>query len=147
MLLRFSSASDFRGEIDWFAVFVRNRNLTKVTCGARFALNATAPIRVVHVLSPDNADYHQSMLRSEHRALGATVNQAWHNLLRRPGRFVLVDSALFIDREITLSEYAHLYGAPLTPDLQELLDACRREDGDGLEYPFTIEVLNDLVAE
>lgn len=134
-----------------------------------------ARVRIVHVLSPDNAGYQQSMWRPEHRALGATVSEAWQTLLRRPDRFVSVDSALFLDREITSWEYAHRYGAPLIHDLQELLDAYGREDEDGLEdsvdfegdvlvreeglelqlgrfgtvlrYPFTIAELNDLVAE
>ena len=115
------------------------------------------------------------MWRPEHRALGTTVSEAWQKLLRQPDRFVSVDSALFLDREITSWEYAHRYGAPLIHDLQELLDAYGREDEDGLadsvdfdgdlfvreeglelqlgrfgtllKYPFTIAELNDLVAE
>ena len=134
-----------------------------------------ARVRVVHVLLPDNTDYQQSMWRPEHRALGATVSQAWQKLPRQPDRFVSVDSSLFLDRAITSWEYTHRYGAPLIHDLQEPLDAYGREDEDGLEdsvdfdgdlfvrevglelqlgrfgtlleYPFTIAELNDLVAE
>jgi len=90
-------------------------------------------VRVVHVLSPDNVPYQQSMWRPEHRALGATVSEAWETLLRRPDRFVSVDSALFLDRDITSSEYCHRYGAPLIHGLEELLSAYGLHDADALE--------------
>ena len=134
-----------------------------------------ARVRVVHVLSPYNTGYQESMWRPEHHALGTTVSQAWQTLLRRPERFVSVDSALFLDKEITSSEYCHRYGAPLIHGLEELLDAYGLQGADGLEdsvdfdgdllvrdaglelrlgrfgtlleYPFTIAELNDLVAE
>lgn len=132
-------------------------------------------VRVVHVLSPANVAYQQSLARPEHRALGATVSEGWHVLLRRADRFTSVDSAVFLDPEITSWDYAHRYGAPLIHDLQQLVLAYGLEDagaledvvefegdvlvreeglelqlgrsGTLLEYPFTILELNDLVAE
>ena len=134
-----------------------------------------ARVRVVHVLSPDNAAYQESMWRPEHRALGDTVSQAWQQLLRRRDRFVSMDSALFLDPTITSWEYCNRYGAPLIHDLPELLNAYELDDADGLPdsvdfegeliveeeglelqlgrfgtllaYPFTIAELNELVAE
>jgi hypothetical protein len=70
-------------------------------------------VRVLHVLSPDNAEYQQSLARPEHRALGETVSQVWQQLLRTPDRFTSVDSALFLDPEITSREYALRHGGPL----------------------------------
>lgn len=134
-----------------------------------------ARVRVVHVLSPNNTAYQESMWRPEHHALGATVSEAWQKLLRRPDRFVSVDSALFLDREITSWDYCHRYGAPVVHDLTELLVAFGYEgarevedlidfDGDVyvrdeglefqlgrfgtlLEYPFTLIELQDLIDE
>lgn len=66
-------------------------------------------VRVVHVLPKRNVAYQQS-LRPAHRALGDTVSEVWQQLLRRPDRFVPLDSALFDDPKITSAEYASRYG-------------------------------------
>lgn len=69
-----------------------------------------ARVRVVHVLSELNVAYQHSLARPEHRALGSTVSEVWQRLLRRPERFLSVDSALFLDPEITSEEYTLRYG-------------------------------------
>ncbi|MDK3258965.1 PGN_0703 family putative restriction endonuclease [Blastococcus capsensis] len=51
-------------------------------------------VRVVLVLPPENEAYQQSLARPEHRALGATVSEAWHQLLRTPDRFATLDPAV-----------------------------------------------------
>jgi hypothetical protein len=134
-----------------------------------------ARVRVLHVLSADNEAYQQSLARPEHRALGTTVSQVWQRLLRRPDRFLSVDSTVFLDPEITSRDYVHRYGAPLVHDLSELLAAYELGDAQGvedavafegdvtvkdggielqlgrfgtvLEYPFTLFELNDVVDE
>ncbi len=102
-------------------------------------------------------------------------SQAWRTILRRPDRFVPVGSALFLERDLTSSEYCHRYGAPLIHGLEELLNAYGLHDADALEdsvdfdgdllvceeglelrngrfgtlleYPFTIAELNELASE
>ena len=44
-------------------------------------------VRVVHVLPAGNEAY-QSSLRPTHRAVGDTVSEVWHQLLRSPDRFI-----------------------------------------------------------
>jgi hypothetical protein len=134
-----------------------------------------ARVRIVHVLSADNGAYQQSLVQPQHRGLGSTVSEVWQKLLRRSDRFLSVDSALFLDPEITSYDYVHRYGAPLIHDLPELLaaydvegvhdvedvvdfegDVTVRDEGVEfqlgrrgtlLEYPFTLTELNDLVDE
>lgn len=134
-----------------------------------------ARVRVVHVLPPDNGAYQESLARTEHLVLGATVSEVWKKLLRRPDRFLSVDSSVFLDPEVTSRDYVHRYGAPLIHDLPELLAAYELDDAQGvedavdfegdltvkdegielqlgrfctvLEYPFTLFELNDLVDE
>lgn len=67
-------------------------------------------VRVVHVCPSANTAYQQSLQRPTQRALGQTVGEVWLRLLRRPDRFVSVDSALFLDPEITSHEYVMRYG-------------------------------------
>jgi hypothetical protein len=67
-------------------------------------------VRVLHVLPPDNEAYQASLVRPEHRALGATVSEVWQRLLTRPDRFVNVDPAVFLDPEATSAEYVSRYG-------------------------------------
>jgi len=74
-----------------------------------------ARVRVVHVLSEHNVEYQHSLARPEHRALGDTVSEVWHRLLRRPDRFLSVDSKIFLDPEITSEEYVRRYGAHPDP--------------------------------
>jgi hypothetical protein len=67
--------------------------------------------RVVHVLPPANTRYQRSLHRPAQKALGATAGEAWAKLLRRPDRFVSVDPAMFLDPEITSTEYVCRYGS------------------------------------
>lgn len=67
-------------------------------------------VRVVHVLPSANAAYQQSLHRPEHWALGSTVDEVWRSLLRRPDRFLSVDSSRFLDVSITSAEYVRRYG-------------------------------------
>ena len=67
-------------------------------------------VRIVHVLSPLNTAYQQSLVREETRALGATVSEVWHRLLTRPDRFSTLDPAVFLDPAVTSPEYVLRYG-------------------------------------
>lgn len=73
-----------------------------------------AVVRVLHVLAPDNAGYQASLVRDEHRAIGATVDEVWAKLLRASDRFVHVDPAVFLDPQISCEEYADRY-SPAKP--------------------------------
>ena len=76
-------------------------------------------VRIVHVLSPSNQEYQRSLARPEHRVLGDSVSEVWRQLLRRPDRFVSVDSAIFLDPEITSREYVVRYAADVVHDRAE----------------------------
>ncbi len=132
-------------------------------------------VRVVHVLAAANTAYQQSIHRPAQRALGASVAEVWARLLRRPDRFVSLDSALFCDLGITSEEYAERYGDRLAGDRVEVLRLCGGDvedhlyaqvDYDGevdvrdegvelivtgrgtvLEYPFSLLELYDLARE
>ncbi len=80
-------------------------------------------VRVVHVLSPDNGAYQKPIARPEQLALGGTVAEIWHKLLRHPDRFVSVDSKLFLDPEITSREYVLRHARDVVHDQDELLSA------------------------
>lgn len=67
-------------------------------------------VRVIHVLPSANDDYQASLHQSSTRALGDSVSAVWQELLRRPDRFVGLDSAVFLDRQITSDEYVARYG-------------------------------------
>lgn len=67
-------------------------------------------VRVLHVLPAANDAYQASLVRPEHRSVGATVSQVWQRMLVRPDRFVPVDSAVFLDEEVTSAEYLLRYG-------------------------------------
>jgi hypothetical protein len=69
-------------------------------------------VRVLHVLPAANNAYQQSLHGDAVRAVGATVKEVWQQLLHRPDRFTQVDSALFLDPEITSREYVARYGPP-----------------------------------
>lgn len=71
-----------------------------------------AKVLVVHVAPPANTAYQLSLPREEHEALGKTVSAVWHQLLRRPDRFVSLDSGAFFDQDITSPEYALRYADP-----------------------------------
>ena len=66
-------------------------------------------VRVLQVSAAGNTAYQQA-LRPNHRAVGDSVSQVWAKLLRRSDRFVSVDSATFLDPDITSSEYTLRYG-------------------------------------
>jgi hypothetical protein len=112
-------------------------------------------VRVLHVLSPDNAEYQQSLARPEHRALGETVSEVWRRLLRRPDRFTSVDPALFLDPAITSREYvlrhapdvvhdeaglAAALGLDRTMDLEDVLYAQHDLDGGVRVHDEGVEI-------
>lgn len=74
-------------------------------------------VRVVHVMPADNVAYGAS-LEAEHRMVGETVHEVWHALLRRPDRFLSLDSSVFADPSITSHEYGDRYGDEDDPDDQ-----------------------------
>ncbi len=82
-------------------------------------------VRVVHVLPTGNVAYQQSLARPEHRALGGSVSEVWQRLLRRQERFVSMDSAMFLDAEITSREYVLRYAEEVIRNEAELLLAVR----------------------
>lgn len=67
-------------------------------------------VRVAHVMPAGNRAYHESLYGEHAVQLGATVKEVWHRLLRRSDRFVPVDSAIFLDPEITSVHYLQRYG-------------------------------------
>jgi hypothetical protein len=67
-------------------------------------------VRVAHVMPAANRAYYESLYGEHAVQLGATVREVWRRLLRRPDRFVPVDSAVFLDPEITSVHYLHRYG-------------------------------------
>lgn len=70
---------------------------------------AVDKVRVLHVLSPHNSGYQQSLTRAEHKALGDTVDQVWARILRTPDRFAHMDPVIFCDPDITSGEYCDRY--------------------------------------
>ncbi len=71
-------------------------------------------VRVLHVLSPDNAEYQASLTRDQHRALGKTVDEVWPQLLQSRDRFVHVDPAVFLDGAANPA-YVSRYAGPRRP--------------------------------
>lgn len=67
-------------------------------------------VRVVHVLPAGNTGYHASLHGTLAPLLGETVKEVWQRLLRQPDRFMAMDSAVFLDPEITSSDYVERYG-------------------------------------
>ncbi len=67
-------------------------------------------VRVVHVSPAGNVAYQRSLPRSAHRAAGSTVEQVWSRMLRRPDRFVHLDSGAFLDSAVTSAAYVQRYG-------------------------------------
>jgi hypothetical protein len=72
-------------------------------------------VRVVHVRPERNVAYQQSLHRASQRALGGTVDEVWHALLRQRDRFVSMDSSVFLNSAITSSEYVRRYGDTVPP--------------------------------
>ena len=73
--------------------------------------HGASKVRVVHVAPSGNTSYQQS-LRPVHREIGDTVGEVWRELLRRPDRFVSVDSDRFLDEDLHLTnaDYRDRYG-------------------------------------
>lgn len=68
-------------------------------------------VRVLHVRPSANTGYERSVQRPGQRALGDTVSGVWAQLLRSQDRYAALDSAVFLDPEITSAEYVSRYGA------------------------------------
>jgi len=66
-------------------------------------------VRIVHVSPASNLALRGSLNRDVHRAIGADVFEVWRALLRRPDRFIAVDSAALwaATSEELQSRYAH----------------------------------------
>lgn len=93
-------------------------------------------VRVVHVLSPDNDAYQQSLARPEHLALGSTVSEVWRQLLRRTDCFASLDPGVFLDPAVTSREYCLRYSPKAVHDPPSLFDLFGVEDAAGLEDRF-----------
>lgn len=91
-------------------------------------------VRVVHVTPAANLEYQGSLSRPEHRALGSTVSEVWHKLLRQPDRFLSVDSSHFLHADLPAREYLARYGDVLVRSELELLAITRSDDVAGIEY-------------
>lgn len=74
------------------------------------AAHGALRVRVAHVLPASNAAYHASLHGTLTPQIGPTVKDVWQRLLRRPDRFVPIDSALFLDPTITSEHYVERYG-------------------------------------
>jgi hypothetical protein len=66
-------------------------------------------VRVLHVAPATNTELQLSLTRDSHRAAGATLYAAWRAMLRRPDRFVTLDSARLAKAAITSEEYVARY--------------------------------------
>jgi hypothetical protein len=71
-------------------------------------------VRVVMVAPSANLAYQGSLYGLTVRMLGESVSEVWQKLLRRPDRFVTMDSAVFTDPDVTSIEYAARYGDTLS---------------------------------
>ena len=106
-------------------------------------------VRVLHVLPTGNDAYQRSLARPEHRLLGSSVGEVWQRLLRHQDRFVSVDSAMFLDPEITSRPYRLRHSDGVVHRATELFDAFEVDDAEGLggvlDFPGCIELYDDLV--
>lgn len=78
------------------------------------AAHGAERVRVVHVLPAGNAAYQTSLHGTLARQLGPSVKDVWQRLLRRPDRFVPIDSAMFLDPTVTSEDYVERYGDALS---------------------------------
>lgn len=83
-------------------------------------------VRVLHVLSPDNFEYQQSLVRAEHRGLGESVDAVWRRIHLQSDRYVTVDPAVFLNPDVTSWNYVDRYGDEST-DLPPGLSVWRRD--------------------
>lgn len=68
-------------------------------------------VRVVHVRPAGNIAYQRSLDGMDaYVGLGDTVDEVWSTLLCRPDRFTTVDSAHFLNADITSDDYVARYG-------------------------------------
>ncbi len=81
-------------------------------------------VRVIHVAPKANTAYQASVHRRTQLALGTTVDDIWHELLRRPDRFISIDSSRFLDEKITSLEYSRRYGDYLVWNKAEAERIC-----------------------
>jgi hypothetical protein len=88
---------------------------------------------LLHVSPAGNVAYQQSLARAEHRALGESVSEVWKKLLRHGDRFMSVDSALFLEPEITSREYVLRHAPDVVHNELELATAFGLEDATDLE--------------
>jgi len=85
-------------------------------------------VRVLHVLPPANSAYQESLVREQHRQLGASVDEVWTRLLRRPDRFHHVDPGVFLDKETTSLDYVDRYSPSGTGNLPWGVSVWRDDD-------------------
>ena len=90
-------------------------------------------VRLVHVSPPANTAYQASLARPEHRALGQSVSDVWGQLLRTPDRFTSLDSAVFLDPEITSRQYMLRYAHDVVHDQSQLVSALGLASADHVE--------------
>jgi hypothetical protein len=67
-------------------------------------------VRVAHVTPAANVAYQHSLHRPSQQHVGTTVAEVWQRLLRHSDRFLSMDSATFLDPEITSPAYVARYG-------------------------------------
>ena len=99
-------------------------------------------VRVVHLLSPRNAAYQRSLARPEHRAVGGTVSEVWQQLLRRPDRYASLDPEVFLDPEVTSTDYIERYAHDLVRDEADLCAAFDVTDFDDVAEHFDADLLH-----
>jgi hypothetical protein len=66
-------------------------------------------VRVVHIAPQANIEYQRSLPRAVHKSAGETVAAVWASMLRRPDRFLSVESSIFLDPAVTSADYVHRY--------------------------------------
>lgn len=74
--------------------------------------NGIDVVRVLHVHDPADWDYLRTVPGPVQPLIGTTLDQAWRTLLRRPGRLLAIDPAVFLNTAITSQDFADRYGHP-----------------------------------
>jgi hypothetical protein len=91
-------------------------------------------VRVVHVHPAANNAYQHSLVRDSHRSLGDTVDEVWQQLLRRPDRFVVLDSDVFLEPSVTSTEYVHRYADDVAFRNDDLYVLTEADSEDALAW-------------
>lgn len=91
-------------------------------------------VRVVHVHPAGNDAYQESLVRDTHRALGGTVDEVWHQLLREQDRFIVLESEAFLDAEVTSPEYARRYADDVAFSAEDLFAITGASNDDTLTF-------------